>query len=157
MSATPPLSATYLNVQIARVSAALEAAGAWDPTPTAMNVNSLFGSLSLFLTYTRGGVAGAFDFQIQYSPYSIAANVPAGAQEWVTEAIFAAGAVAAGADTTNLVQRDLQSYTATGAAVEMFSYGPIEIDHTVERIRVRARESGNVGAPGTLQLQANFG
>jgi len=82
--------------------------------------------------------------------------VPTDASEWVTEAIKAAGAVVAGADTTSLVQRDSQSYTSQGAAAEDFSFGPIELNGTVERIRVRAAESGVVGTPGTLQIQAVF-
>jgi hypothetical protein len=116
-----------------------------------------FNSITLGFTYTRGAAGGAFDWQIEYSQYSLAALVPAGASEWVTEAIYAAGAVAAGADTTSLVQRELQSYQATGAAAEDFLYGPIEIDGTVERIRILARESGVVLTPGTLQIQATFG
>ena len=44
---------------------------------------------------------------------------------------------------------------ATGAAVETFPYS-VALDGTVERLRVRARESGNVGAPGTMQAQAVF-
>jgi len=152
---TVPLSATYLNVQEARVSAALAAAGAWDATPVEM-VCVYFDSVTLSFTYTRGAAGGAFDFQIEVSPYSVVGNVPAGASEWVTESIYAAGAVAAGADTTSLVQRELESYTATGAGAEDFAYGPVSLGGTIERIRVRARESGNVGAPGTLQVEAVF-
>lgn len=152
---TPPLSATYYNVQEARASAALPAAGAWDATPTAMPC-PYFSDVTLSLTYTRGAAGGAFDFQIETSPYSVVANAPAGASEWVTEAIYAGGAVAAGADTTSLVQRELQSYTSQGAAAEDFSFGPISLNGTVERLRVRARESGVVGTPGTLQIEAVF-
>lgn len=151
-----PVSATYLDVQEARASAALPAAGAWDAAPLELACPG-FNSVLLTFTYTRGGAAGAFDFQILPSPYSVAANVSIGAQEWGAESIYAAGAVVAGGDTTSLVQRDLQSYTATAAAVESFTYGPVKLNGTVERIRIPARESGNVGAPGTLQIQANFG
>jgi hypothetical protein len=115
-----------------------------------------FDHLTLSFTYTQGAQAGAFDFQIETSPYSIAANAPVGASEWVTESIYAAGAVAAGVDTTSLVQRELQSYTSQGAPAEDFSFGPIELRGTIERIRVRARESGAVGNPGTLQIEAVF-
>lgn len=152
---TMPISATYLNVQEARASAALPAAGAWDAAPTEMP-SPYFDALTLSFTYTRGGAGGAFDFQIETSAYSVAANAPAGASEWVTESIYASGAVAAGADTTSLIQRELQSYTATGAAAEDFVYGPITLEGTIERIRIRARESGAVGTPGTLQIEANF-
>ena len=152
---TVPISATYLNVQEARASAALAAAGAWDATPTEMPA-PYFQDMTLSFTYTRGAAGGAFDFQIETSPYSIVGNVPAGASEWITQAIYASGAVAAGADTTSLVQRELESFTSQGAAAEDFSYGPIGLKGTVERVRVRARESGVVGTPGTLQIEATF-
>jgi len=150
----PPISATYLNVQEARASAILLPAGAWDVTPTVMAC-PYFDNLTLGFTYTRGGAAGAFDFQLEYSLYSAVANVPAGAQEWVTMGLYAPGAVAAGADTTSLLQRELITYTATGAGAEDFPY-PVALNGTVERVRVRARESGNAGAPGTLQVEAVF-
>ena len=150
-----PISATYLDLQEARADAALPAAGAWDATPTAL-VCPGFDEVTFNFTYTRGGAGGAFDFQIETSPYSITANVPTGASEWVTEAIYAAGAVAAGADTTSFVQRELQSYTSQGAAAEDFSYGPLKLGATVERIRIRCRESGAVGTPGDLQVEAYF-
>jgi hypothetical protein len=152
---TPPLSATYLNVQAARASAALPAAGAWDAAPTEMAC-PYFENATFNFTYTRGAAGGAFDFQIEASPYSVAANAPAGASEWITAAIYAGGAVVAGADTTSLVQRELESYASQGAAAEDFSFGPIDLGGTVERIRIRARESGAVGTPGTLQVEAVF-
>ena len=141
----------YANPVVFRVSAALEAAGAWDAAPVeSFSTNAQ--SLTLSFTYTRGGAAGAFDWQLEVSPYSVAALVPAGASEWVTQSLYAAGAVAAGADSQSLVQREYQTYTATGAALEDFVFGPIELGGTIERIRVIARESGNVGAPGLLQI-----
>ena len=79
------------------------------------------------------------------------ALVPAGASEWLTEAIYAPGVVAAGADTTSNIQRNLQTYTATGAGAEDFVFD-IALDGNVERYRVRARESGAEQAPGTLQI-----
>jgi len=152
---TPPLSVGYLNVQIARVSAALPAAGAWDATPLELYC-PYFENATLNFTYTRGAAGGAFDFQIETSAYSVAANVPAGASEWITAAIYAAGAVVAGADTTSLVQRELESYGSQGAAAEDFTFGPIDLGGTIERIRIIARESGVVGTPGTLQVEAVF-
>ena len=152
---TVPLSATYLNVQEARANAVLPAAPAWDATPTEM-VCAYFDNVTFNFTYTRGGAGGAFNWQIETSPYSVVANAPAGAAEWVTEAIYAIGGVAAGADTTSLVQHELQSYTALTAAAEDFTFGPVALNGTIERIRVRARESGVVGTPGTLQIEAVF-
>ena len=134
-----------------RVSAALPAAGAWDAAPVE-SFSSGAHNLTLSFTYTRGAAGGAFDWQLEVSIYSVVGNVPAGASEWVTESVYAAGAVAAGADTQSRVQREYQTYQATGAALEDFVFGPIELNGTIERIRVGARESGNVGAPGTLQI-----
>jgi len=144
------------NPQNLRVSAALAGAGAWDAAPVEIAVAG-YNSITLAFTYTRGGAAGAFDFQIQYSLYGAAANAPAGAAEWVTEAIYSGGGVVAGVDTTSRVQRELQTYQATAGAEEAFLFGGIEIDHAIERIRVRARESGNQGAPGTLQITSQLG
>jgi len=151
MLPTFPYPPGWSNPQTVRASAALPAAGAWDATPTAL-VSAYATSLNLHFTYTRGAVGGAFDFQLEVSPYAVAANVPAGAAEWVTESLYAPGAVVAGADSTSLVQRELQSYTSQGAAAEDFVFGPIAFSFNVERYRVRARESGVVGTPGTLQI-----
>jgi len=139
----------WQNPQTVKASAALPAAGAWD-TPVEL-VSSYAMHLHLQFTYTRGAAGGAFDWQIETSPYAVAALVPAGASEWMTEAIYAAGAVVAGADTTDNVQRDLQSYESTGAGAEDFVFD-IAIDGNVERYRVTARESGVVGTPGTLAI-----
>jgi len=155
MPATVPISATYLNVQIARVSAILLAAGAWDATPLELAC-PYFDFVSLAFTYTRGGVAGAFDWQLWTSLYSVAANAPAGAQEWHAPPIYASGAVAAGADTQSLVQDEYLTYTPIDVAVHSFNYGPVPLRGTIERIYVAARESGNAGAPGTLQITAEF-
>jgi hypothetical protein len=110
-------------------------------------------ALTLHFTYTRGAAGGAYDFQFQHSPYSQASLVFAGASEWITEAIFAAGAVVLGADTQDNVQRDYQTYGSTGAGAETISYD-IQLDGNVERYRVRSRESadGVIGTPGTLQI-----
>ena len=150
---------TYMGIasqNTARASAALAAAGAWDATPTEIKT-SYAKDMTLNFTYTRGGVGGAFDWQLETSIYSVAALVPAGAAEWVTQSIYQAGGIvapAAGADTTSLVQRELQSYTSQGAAAEDFDFGPIPLNGTIERVRIRARESGVVLTPGTLAIVA---
>jgi len=145
----------YSNPVVLRASAALAGAGAWDATPTA-SFSTQAQNLMLAFTYTRGAAGGAFNWQLEVSPYSVTARVPAGASEWITEAVYASGGLVAGADTTSLVQRELQSYTSQGAAAEDFAFGPIELNGTIERVRVRARESGAVGTPGTLQITAEM-
>jgi len=134
-----------------RASAALPAAGAWDAAPTEQNVAGA-GSVLISFTYTQGAAGGAFDWQLQASPYSVAANVPAGAGEWGDESLHSMGAVAGGADTQSLVQAEYQTFDPVGAAAETFVYGPFELDHTVERVRIPCRESGQVASPGTLAV-----
>lgn len=145
----------YTNPVVLRASAALAAAGAWDAAPTE-SFSTCVENLNLHFTYTRAAAGGAFDWQLEVSPYAVAANVPAGASEWVTEAVYQAGAVAAGGDTTSNVQRELQSYGSTAAGAEDFVFGPIGLHSNVERIRVRARESGQIANPGTLQITAEM-
>ena len=146
----------YANPVVLRASAALAAAGAWDAAPT-VSFSAQVRNITLAFTYTRGAAGGAFDWQLEVSPYSVAALVPAGASEWLTgDAIYAAGAVAAGVDTQSLVQREYQTYTSQGAAAEDFVIGPVALNGTIERVRVRARESGVVGTPGTLQITAEM-
>jgi len=141
----------WANPQNVRTSAALPAVGNWDASPTEL-VSAYASYLTLHFTYTRLAAGGAFDWQLEVSPYSSAATVPTSASEWVTEAVYASGAVAAGADTQSRVQREYQTYASQGAAAEDFAFGPIHLAGNVERYRVRARESGVIGSPGTLQI-----
>jgi hypothetical protein len=145
----------WRNPVTLRAPAGLPALGGWDLAPVE---SSSAGArhVTLSFTYERGAAGGACDFQIETSIYAIAGNVPIGASEWVTESIYASGAVAAGADTTSLVQREFQRYTSQGAVVEDFSYGPIALNGTIERIRVRARESGDTANPGDLSIVAEM-
>jgi len=147
----------WSNPQTVRASAALPAAGAWDTSPTEL-VSAYARWLSLHFTYTRGAAGGAFDWQLEVSPYSGTTTVPAGASEWVTQSVYAGGAVALGADTQSNVQREYQTYGSQGAAAEDFVYGPLELAGNVERYRVRARESadGVQGTPGTLQISGEL-
>jgi len=133
-----------------RAAAALPAAGAFDANPTEIAVAGVEW-ITFYFAYTRGGAAGGFDWELEVSPY--AADL-VGVEDWFNGSIYSAGAVAAGADTTSLVQREEQSYTATGAAVETFVVGPVRLAGTVERLRVPCQESGNVGAPGELHVVA---
>jgi len=147
------LDADQLYLAVARASAILLGASAWDVAPTALEAAHA-NYISFYFTYTRGGAAGAFDYRIQVSPYSLDAGAAAGAQAWAQFSSFDPGILAAGADVTSAIQRELVTYTATGAAVEAFALGPFELHDTIERIRIGARESGNAAAPGTLQIQA---
>lgn len=142
----------YQNPVNLRASAALPLAGAWDAVVDLVESFATYADfLTLNFTYTPEQ-GGAFDFQLWTSLYFVAARVPAGAQEWAAPPIYASGAVVAGADTQSLLQEEYQTYTPDAVAIHSFDLGPIPLRGTIARIRVRARESGNVGAPGVLQI-----
>lgn len=144
-----PISDTYLDQQTARASAVLPAAGAFDSAPTALQCPG-FDFVTLYLKYTRGGAGGAFKFKIEVSPDS-------SGSVWHQAGLYSPGTVTAGADTVSTEQREAVSYQATGASAELFVYGPVELNGTVERIRINAAETGAVGTPGTLEIKARFG
>lgn len=140
------------NPVTVRAAAALTAAGAWDAAPTEVACAG-FNWVMFYFTYTRGAAGGAMDFQIHTSPYS--ADI-AGVEDWFFQSVYAAGAVAVNVDTTSNIQRELVTYGATAAAAETFNYGPVSLDGTVERIRIRCRESGITATPGTTHIVAVF-
>jgi hypothetical protein len=140
------------NPVTVRAAAALPAAGGWDATPTEVACAG-FNWMMLYFTYTQGAAGGAVDFQMHVSPY--AADI-AGVEDWFYQSVYGAGAVAAGADTTSNVQRELVTYGSTAAGAETFVYGPVILDGTVERLRVRCRESGATANPGDCHVVAVF-
>ena len=143
-----PISTTYLDVQTARASAALAAAGAFDTSPKEMYCPG-FDFVTLYVTYTRGGAAGAVKLRIDESPDS-------SGTVWAPRGAYGPATVAAGSDASSLEQRETLTYTATGASAEVFTVGPLALNGAVERLRVAAAESGNAGAPGTVAIQARF-
>jgi hypothetical protein len=149
---TDPYPKAWTNPVVMRANAALPAQGNWDTTATEQNIFGAQG-LTLSFTYTRGAAGGAFDYQIELSPYSIGTLAPTGANEWVTEAVYSAGAVFTGADTQSQEQREYQTYGSQGAAAEDYQID-FELQAPYERIRIPARESadGDQNNPGTLQI-----
>jgi len=146
--------ATYMGVSslnTARASAALTAAGAWDAAPTEFFISGA-DSLGVHLTYTQGAAGGAVDVQLQLSPYSVAALVPAGANEWETQTLYSAGVVVGGADTQSLMQAEYVTFDPVTAAAESVAFAPVALNGLFERCRVQARESGVVGTPGTAAI-----
>ncbi|MFA5322346.1 MAG: hypothetical protein WC373_06690 [Smithella sp.] len=141
-----PISDTYLDRRIARVEAALPAAGAWDTAPIELPC-PVFKDATLYFKYTRGGAGGSFDFMVEVSPD--------GANFYQTS-IYSPGAVVPGADTGSDIQREFINYQAIGANAEYFTYGPLELKSTAEVIRINAREVGAVGTPGDLGIQVVF-
>lgn len=142
-----PISTTYLDVQIARASAALAAAGAYDTTPTAMFCPG-FKRVTLFGEYTRGGAGGAVNLKIEGSPVGTG-------DVWHNLTQYSAGTLAVNADTTSGVQREILKYGSTGAAIEKFAV-TVELNGAVERLRVNCAEIGAVGTPGTVKVTAKF-
>lgn len=140
------------NPVTVRAAAALAGAGAWDVTPTEIACAG-FNWVMFYFTYTRGAANGAMDFQIHTSPYS--ADL-AGVEDWFFQSVYAAGAVAVNVDTTSNIQRELVTYGATAAGAETFNYGPVSLDGTVERIRIRCRESGATEDPGDCHIVGVF-
>lgn len=146
---THPISTTYLDQQIARVSAALPAAGAYDATPLALQCPG-FDFVTFYCSYTRGAAGGSVRVRLDVCPDQNAA--PA----WTQQSLYAAAAVVAGADASSLEQRETILYTSTGAAAELFVIGPVALKGTVERLRVACAEVGSVANPGTMAIDARF-
>ena len=134
-----------------RASAVLLGASAWDVAPTEFSVAGV-SDITLYVTYTRAGAGGAVDMQVQASPYSVDVG---GVQSWFAQSLFAAAALAAGADSQSRVQREYVTYTSTAAGAETFVYGPIDVE-SVERLRVACREpaGGAPATPGTVHIVA---
>ena len=135
--------------------------GTWAPlTGAFVNGNTIVtagaGSIVFQITYTPGGAGQELNFYVETSIYSIAGNVPAGAGEWARESIYQPGAVVTGVDTESLMQREFESYTATGAAAETFVYGPVELGHVIERLRMAALEAGDPQEFGSLIVVAEL-
>ena len=139
-----PTYPAITNPVTLRTSAALPAAGAWDATPLSAIVGTT-SRINLYFEYTRGAAGGAVDWKIETA-------LPAGT-EWYQTTIESPGIMVAGSDIQSYVQRNHRTYTSTGAAIERFVYGPIEIE-AAEQFRVVARESGVVGNPGTFEVLA---
>jgi hypothetical protein len=150
--------ATYIGIDSlveARASAVLPASPAWDASPTEFFVSGV-DDMSVNVTYTQGAAGGSCEFQIELSPYSVAALVPAGANEWMQQGIYEAAAVAGGALTQSLLQNESVTFDPVGAAAEGAPYAPIRLGGGYERCRIRAREAGVPGTPGTAQIQVTL-
>ena len=137
-----------------RAAAALPAAGAWDSVPLEIPVIA-FDQITFYFSYDEGAEAdegtGAFDWYLEYSPYY--ADL-AGVEDWFQMSLYDAGVLASGADTQSFIQKEYITYGATSSSVQNFTYGPLGIERTIERLRLVARESGDTDNPGTLHVVA---
>ena len=149
MSITYGPSAYSEPTVVARVLAILPAAGAWDPDPVEFSVAG-YDAMMLYLTYEPEADDNAFDWQVQYSPYS--ADV-AGVLSWFSETAEQVAAVVVGTTTIDNVQTAYESYEEEAVADQGIAYGPILLHKLgAERCRIVARESGVVGDPGALGI-----
>lgn len=138
---------TSLNT--VRASAALEAAGAWD-TPIPRDCSG-FGRVTINGSYTRGDAAGMLELEVSLSLYGVVGEVPAGDQEWVPVFVAQTEAVV-GADTNDVdLEPVIYQFTPQGAAAEPFVVD-LNLPDSARRVRVRVREGGAVGSPGTCAL-----
>jgi hypothetical protein len=131
-----------------RARAALAGAGAWDAAPLEIACPQ-HTRMTLFIEYVRGAAGGAVDFQWFVSPYS--ANV-AGVEDWFAQSEFTPAVLVPGLDSQSRMQREYITYLSQAAAAETFVLGPIELGAGVERIYIRARESGIVATPGICHI-----
>jgi hypothetical protein len=142
-----PISTTYLDVQVARVSAVLLGAGAFDAAPVEMFCSN-FHSVMLFIEYTRAGAGGKVKLKIEGS------QVGSGS-EWFQVSLYNPGAPVANSDSTSVFQREFEEYGSTAAGIEKVAL-PISLYGAFERLRIAAAESGAVGTPGTCKVTARF-
>lgn len=138
--------------QVARTSAVLPAAGAYDTSPTELMCAG-FESAVFYFSYTRGDALGSFAFKIEVSPH---ASDSATYDNWFQLALYEADSIVAGTDEQALIQREEILYTPTSANEERFVYGSVNLGGGIQRVRVSAKEVGTVGKPGTLEVLSTF-
>jgi len=150
-----PLSNAYLAepVQTARYLAVLPLAWAWD-TPLELACPG-FHNVRLFISYMPFAAWAFMVFRVEISPYS---SDQAGVEDWFQEGdtIQPAPLLAPGADSANLIQRQVHRYTEVVVNVQNWEY-MLELGSTVERIRVSCRENSKGGPPGLCNIIALFG
>lgn len=143
-----PVSSTYAAEQVARASAALPAAGAFDAAPAVMLASS-FEKVTFFIKYKQGAAGGKVQAKIEVSPFS-------SGSVWYRLSAYSVGVITPGADLVSPLQDQVIEFDAVGANDEFVVYGPVSLGSAVHRVRVSAAESGVVGTPGTCEILARF-
>jgi len=138
--------------QVARASAALPAAGAYDASPLSLEC-AAFKSAVLYFSYTRGAVGGSFTFKVEASPHFSDSSTY---DNWFQLSLYDSDTIVAGSDAVSAIQREEILYTSGGATEERIAYGTINLGGGIQRIRVLAKEVGVVDTPGTLEVLATF-
>jgi hypothetical protein len=142
-----PISSVYLDQQVARASAVLPGAGAFDAAPVALFCSG-FVSAMLFLEYTRAGAGGRVRMRVEGSP-------DVTGDTWYQISLYNPGAPVANADSVSPFQREFLEYGSTAAGIEKTAI-PVTLYGGFQRIRVVCAESGAVGTPGTVKVTAHF-
>lgn len=137
-----------VRTQLARTSAVLLAAGAFDVSPTVLRIPDAV-YMQLWFSYTRGGAGGSFRWKIEGSPN----DTPV----WYQFSYGTRPAIVAGTDNVGATQQKEDVYQASGATIERFVVGPTPLTRGFEQLRVFGAELGAVGTPGTLEIIATFG
>lgn len=143
-----PVSGDYAAEKVARVSAALPAAGAYDTAPIVM-LGSSFEKVTFFLKYKQGAAGGKVRMKIEVSPFS-------SGSVWYQLSAYSVGVITPGADLVSPLQAQLIEFDPVGANDEFVIFGPVSLESAVHRVRVAAAESGVVGTPGTCEILARF-
>lgn len=130
------------TAQVARASAALEAAGAFDASPTTVSIGPQTQSLTVRFAYTRGGAAGYARVGIELSSDGTTWYSPTLADGTV------GGTAPYGVLPLRVLQYDLPAPASGGVLRSSFA-----LDVSPWRYaRFPCAEVGNTGAPGTLVL-----
>ena len=137
---------------VARVYAALPAASAWDTDPLVEFPVAEFAYAMFYVTYERAVAGGIIDVQVQLSPYATDALAPAATRVWFDPVEIDIPVGAVGTPYTDLTQTAFWQFDSE-AARDIFYIGPLDLSHYgAERMRVRARESGDDQNPGTAEI-----
>lgn len=142
----PTLPEISEPVVVARVSAALPAAGAFDAAPTEFSVAG-FSYMSIYLTYTEGAGGGSVGTVVEFSDVSSGGN-------WYRESLQDQDpAVAGGANTVVPIQAIVRVFDPLTANAERIKIGLIPIERNAERARIPASEIGVAGTPGIAEIK----
>ncbi len=134
-------------VIVARASAVLPAAGAFDSAPTEFAAPGV-ATMMLFVEYTEGAATGSVQIKVEMSHLS-------SGDEWFQEGLVDFDpTITAGADTDILVQKITRTFESQGATIEKIVIGPIPIERGAERIRIPCAELGVTATPGTTKVTA---
>lgn len=148
-----PVSPVVANPAVARVEATLPAAGAWDAAPVEIAAAG-YDWCRFYFTYQRGGADGAFSFFYEISPYY--ADDATHMADWYMQTIYAPAPLTPCEDVCSEIQNEYITYCPDSENVETAISAPIQLMGCVERLRIQCAESGNVDAPGDLEVVVLF-